>query len=126
MTGKNRLQSLSPGFLWEMGLAQTHGDTKYAPGNWHAGKEHREEYIGALLRHLLTYWAGETYDRETGLHHMAHLALSAMFLHWFDEGEELPQRTCLCVVCTTQAPGTSTVSTRARQEQLAVEQQLAG
>jgi hypothetical protein len=100
LTGKNRLQALQPAFLWEMGLAQTHGDTKYAPENWKDGKGHPEEYVGAILRHLLRYAAGEKLDPETGLHHMAHLALSAMFLHWFDNGDALPTRMCGCPVCT--------------------------
>lgn len=104
LKGKNRLQALVPSFLWEVGLAQTHGDTKYAPLNWQGGKDHPEEYHGAILRHLLHYMAGEKYDPETGLHHMAHLTCSAMFLFWFDNGDAIPARTCHCPACNPQAP----------------------
>ncbi len=98
--GRNRVHALLPGFLWEVAEVQTHGDTKYSPGNWKGGKDHPEEYIGAMMRHLLKYWAGETFDQETGFHHMAHITCSAMYLHWMDCGEGIPPRTCQCPVCS--------------------------
>ncbi len=102
VTGKNRLHALIPGFLWEVGQVQTHGDTKYAPENWKAGAFQKLEYIGAIMRHLLKYWSGETYDKETGLHHMAHICCSVMYLWWFDEGDTLPQRICKCEFCNKE------------------------
>ena len=95
--GKNHLGSLQPGFLWEMGLVVTHGDTKYARYNWKDG--HPQDYCDALLRHVLKYSAGETYDIETGLHHAAFVATNAMYLHWHDCGDVLPTRTCYCPHC---------------------------
>lgn len=97
--GKNHLQAMPPGFLWEIGAVMTHGDTKYAPENWKGGKDHPLEYIGAAFRHFLRYWAGEKRDPETGLHHLAHMVCSLMFLFWFDEGDSFPMRTCHCQHC---------------------------
>ncbi len=98
--GKNEVESIQPGFLWELGLVLSHGNTKYAKDNWQ-GMVDPTAYHGAILRHLLRYMAGEENDPETGLHHMAHLAASTMFLYWFDKGEEIdPQRRCHCHACT--------------------------
>ncbi len=97
--GKNQIQSLLPGFLWEVGQVMTHGNTKYSVDNWKGGAFHRMEYVGAAMRHLLKYWSGEKYDPETGLHHLAHMTCSLMFLWYFDEGDTLPSRMCRCEAC---------------------------
>lgn len=112
VTGKNELDDLSPGFLWEVGLVATHGNTKYRRGNWHAGERHT--YIAAITRHILKYAAacqgqGSFYDEETGLHHMAHVARNAEFLHWMDEGPGIPARVCQCPHC--QPAGTHCTAT---------------
>ena len=95
--GKNQLDDLSPGFWWEVGLVATHGNTKYSRGNWHDGVQ--STYVAAIMRHLLKYSAGTRYDAETGLHHMCHVARSAEFIHWLDEGPSIPTRTCQCPYC---------------------------
>jgi hypothetical protein len=33
----------------------------------------------------LKYHKGEIYDEESGLSHLCHIAINAMFLHWYDE-----------------------------------------
>ena len=95
--GKNQLDSLQPGFLWDMGLALTHGNMKYGKYNWQHGERH--DYVAALLRHTLQYLAGEVYDTETGLPHTAFIACNTMFLHWHDHGDTLPTHACYCPVC---------------------------
>lgn len=47
------------------------GAKKYADRNWEKGYAWSLSYA-ALLRHITAFWEGETFDRETGLHHMAH------------------------------------------------------
>jgi hypothetical protein len=104
LTGKNRLQELVPSFLWEMGLVQTHGDTKYAPKNWQdAGTTNPDDYYGAIMRHLLRYFSGEKHDSETGLHHMAAIACSAMYMYWHDCGDAIDiTRKCICPYCNKE------------------------
>lgn len=104
--GKNELDDLSPGFLWELGLVATHGNTKYRRGNWQAGE--RGVYIAAIMRHLLRFSAGEMEDSETGLHHMAHIARNAEFLYWHDRGDDIPGRACRCEHCANAHHSTST------------------
>ncbi len=96
-SGKSRLDLVVPAWLLEVGHVLSHGAIKYAANGW----QHvdAERYHAALLRHMLAYMAGEQLDPETGLHHMAHLACSAMFLHWFDCGSAIPSRTCQCPLC---------------------------
>ena len=127
LVGKCHVQSFVPGFLWEIGQVMSHGDTKYAPGNWQGGKEHPEEYIGALMRHVLRYWAGVKYDPETGLHHLAHAACSLMFLWFFDNGNIIPDRVCKCQVCLPQGGSVDTarVNYFAQQQSLLTPKDLA-
>ena len=107
--GKNQLSSLQPAFLWEMGLVLTHGNRKYDWYNWKNGNP--RDYHDAILRHSLRYASGATYDAETGLHHAVFIGANAMFLHWHDEGDALPNRTCQCSCCQPPTNGHSTNTT---------------
>lgn len=101
LTGKNRLQSILPSFLWEMGLCMTHGDTVYAPDNWKDPETSQQaDYVGAMLRHIMLYASGETYDRQTGLHHLAHAAASCQIAFYHDCGEMIVStHRCRCEKC---------------------------
>jgi len=55
------------------------GAGKYAPNNWRNGIKF-SRLISSTLRHVFAFARGETYDRETGLHHMAHAMCNCMFL----------------------------------------------
>ena len=56
--------------------------------NWRKGYEWSKSYA-ALMRHLTSHWAGETYDPESGLPHLAHAGCHIMFmLTWLDEQGE--------------------------------------
>ncbi len=99
ISGKCQVQYLIPSFLWEVGEVLSHGNKKYAPQNWQWGEHRPLEYIGAALRHLLKYWAGEKLDAETGLSHLAHATASLMFIFWYDNGDALTNRVCQCPMC---------------------------
>ena len=106
LANKNRLQSIAPGFLWELGLCMTHGDTVYAPKNWQDAKTtDPEDYIGAIMRHVMQYASGAGhYDQKTRLHHLAHAAASCMILYWHDRGDKIdPERWCGCGQCSQEA-----------------------
>lgn len=62
------------------------GATKYAPNNWQHVSDARTRYYDATMRHLSTWWQGETHDAESGLHHLAHAACCILFLLWFERG----------------------------------------
>lgn len=58
--------------------------------NWK--KVDPELYKDALVRHALSYVAGEKVDPDSGLPALAHLICDALFLIWFDlrEGQSSP------------------------------------
>ena len=58
----------------------TFGSIKYGDRNWELGMEWMR-LAGSISRHLEAWKAGETYDPESGLHHMAHICCDAMFLN---------------------------------------------
>lgn len=80
--GKPRLELVEPDFLIGLAEVLTYGAEKYGVGNWKKGFEEGRLY-GALLRHANAYWKGEFYDKDTGLHHMLHVAVNAMFIHYY-------------------------------------------
>jgi hypothetical protein len=48
-----------------------YGEKKYARGNYRKGAP-LTSYLDSALRHLLAYGSGETNDRESACHHLAH------------------------------------------------------
>lgn len=73
---------MDPEFIEEMSKVLTMGANKYAPENWKGLDPKR--LLAALYRHLLASHKGEIIDKESGLSHMAHVAVNAMFLFWFE------------------------------------------
>lgn len=57
----------------------TIGAKKYADRNWEKGISY-SRIIGALMRHLEAFRAGESYDSEGGQHHLASVAWCAFAL----------------------------------------------
>lgn len=55
------------------------GSKKYADNNWRKGYAWSLSFA-ALMRHAWKFWRGETYDPESGLHHMAHVVFHALSL----------------------------------------------
>lgn len=99
---KIRLELLPVRPLLDVGKVLTFGAKKYEARNWEKGFAWSRPYAAAL-RHLFAWWSGETYDKETGLNHLAHALCEIMFLlefsythvemddrvhHWSDEEME--------------------------------------
>jgi hypothetical protein len=102
--GKPRVSLLNPAWLWETAEVLSHGARKYGVENWR--KVEPQRYRDAALRHLLEYLAGIERDGETGLHHLAHLHCSIMFLWAFDQqGLEALSAHCECTVCANRLHG---------------------
>jgi hypothetical protein len=55
------------------------GARKYAARNWEQGMDWSRPY-GAALRHLMSWWAGEDFDRDSGRSHLWHAATNLFFL----------------------------------------------
>ena len=55
------------------------GAEKYGDHNWRNGLAHSRSYA-ALQRHLTAYWAGETFDPESGLSHLKHAIANLAFM----------------------------------------------
>lgn len=76
---KNQMQLIPEYPLEQIGKVMTKGALKYAPNNWRKGMPW-SEVEGSLQRHLALYKSGEDFDKESGVYHMAHVAVNAMFL----------------------------------------------
>mgnify|MGYP003638099833 CR=1 FL=1 len=70
-------------FIDEMVAVREMGTAKYAKWDWLNGLEY-SRYQDAIKRHLKAFNSGEDIDpEEGGRHHMAHIAISAMFIYTF-------------------------------------------
>ena len=77
--GKLPLDLWSPDAIEETAKVLAFGANKYEPYNWAKGIKYSRVF-SALLRHLWAFWRRERYDRETGIHHLAHAMCCLMFL----------------------------------------------
>lgn len=79
--GKNRMGLVLGGFmrgLKEVSKVGTYGANKYTDDGWKTLPKGVERYTDAMLRHLADEMSGETFDKDTMLHHAAHLAWNAL------------------------------------------------
>lgn len=77
--GKEPVDLIDPEFLLEVAATLHFGAEKYAPFNWMKGMRWSRP-LAALFRHLFAWMRGEEQDPETGLSHLAHVAVNVMFL----------------------------------------------
>lgn len=71
--------SLLPfGAVDEVVKTLTYGAKKYYRDNWKHVEDIR--YQAAAMRHFSAYMQGENHDPESGIHHLAHMAASILFL----------------------------------------------
>lgn len=82
-----RLDLVPPLFLEELGRVFGEGAKKYSDNNYLKGYEYRKS-LGAMLRHIMRWSAGEDIDPETKCHHLAHAAWHCSTLFTF-QGEGL-------------------------------------
>lgn len=92
-TGKARFDLLPVNAVNELTAVMTRGASKYAPRNWEKGMPWTE-VLASLERHLQAFKAGEDYDPESSLKHMAHVMANASFLTEYytiyPEGDDRP------------------------------------
>ena len=94
--GKDRFDLIDDWAEREFARALTWGATKYGDDNWREVSELQNRYFAALRRHINSRRRGEVYDKETGLHHLAHAMACLHFMlaadiqdHGADEDEYL-------------------------------------
>jgi len=70
----------------KVGICQGENNSVQITGdrNWEKGIKYSRVY-GALLRHVTSFWAGESVDPETGISHLAHAGCCLMFLLAFEQ-----------------------------------------
>lgn len=83
-SGKPEYGLLPPIILEEIVKVMTFGAQKYARDNWKYVEDGERRYFDALQRHVWAWKRGETYDPESGLHHLAHAGCCLMFLAELD------------------------------------------
>lgn len=73
--GKDQMELTERGFakaLREVARIGTYGAVKYTPDGWQEVPEGIRRYRNAASRHRNDFYQGETYDPESGYHHLAH------------------------------------------------------
>lgn len=88
--GKLRFDLVPPRPYVELVKVYTMGATKYIPRNWEKGMKW-SRVIAAMFRHIYKFLLGEVYDKESGLHHMAHVAFGCFAL--MEYGWQTPLKT---------------------------------
>lgn len=73
---KNRLELIPNEWINGLGKVLTMGAEKYDDNTWQNVK--MERYRGAMLRHV---FAEEEIDKESGLTHLLHIAVNALFIY---------------------------------------------
>ena len=87
-----RYDLIPTGPLKQLAEIYGYGATKYADRNWERGYDWSKSYA-ALQRHVNQFWAGESYDDETGLSHLMHAAFHCMAMtEWLETHPELDDR----------------------------------
>lgn len=82
-SGKARYDLLPPIALASLVDVYSFGAKKYAPNNWRKGMNW-SRCFASMCRHLFAWWRGEDFDKESGLHHLAHVAWGCFTLIEYD------------------------------------------
>lgn len=87
--GKPRMGLIPPQLLEGVGHVLSFGAQKYGDNNWKKGLSD-ENCMSSCLRHLMAFQDGEMYDKESGIHHLAHAACNLAFMLYFHNKNNLP------------------------------------
>jgi len=66
--------------LFQVGEVMRQGIRKYGLTNWRHDPITASVYYNAAMRHLMSWWDGESTDRESGQPHLAHAAACIFIL----------------------------------------------
>ena len=74
---KPGVSTVPPTAIMMLGAAMKHGAEKYGPFNYREESISMSVYYDAMWRHLMSWWDGEDFDTDSGLHHLAHVMAGA-------------------------------------------------
>lgn len=77
--GKLRYDLIPPHALEQVARVLTFGASIYGENNWRITKP-ESRYTAAAMRHGEAVRKGENFDKESGIHHLAHRICCDMFL----------------------------------------------
>lgn len=72
-TRKPGAQFIPPVAIVEESIVMALGASKYGPYNWNDDAVDCTTYYSAAMRHLMSWFAGEDIDPESGASHLAHV-----------------------------------------------------
>lgn len=90
-TGKIQTREIDPDFILGIGEVLTKSRAKYDAFNWQKDTPFSVPYE-SLMRHLMAYQKGEEFDKETGCHHLLHIATNVMFLYYHRNNTKMDDR----------------------------------
>lgn len=59
-----------------------YGAKKYGVSNWKKPDFEMSRAYNALLRHMIAFWNGEDFDKESGLSHLDHAMCNLLFMKY--------------------------------------------
>ena len=79
-------------FFYEAAAFQD-GQEKYGPYNWRKTNVRLSVFMDAALRHLLAYYDGENFAKDSGVHHLGHAkACIGIIIDGFESGVLIDDR----------------------------------
>lgn len=77
---KPRWDLLPYNAIEQIAIIMTQGAEKYGDYNWQ--KVEKERYQAAMMRHFCEYMNGNSLDKDSGMMHISHVLVNALFLVW--------------------------------------------
>lgn len=80
--GKPRFSLIPTVAIRQLIAVLEHGAQKYGKDNWQGANtpEGLDRYYCAMQRHMLEWQEGNNIDKDSGIHHMAHVMANAAFI----------------------------------------------
>ena len=97
--GKTRYDLIHTRSLKDLADVLTFGSKKYDDDNWMKVDNWKRRYDSAAMRHLQSWYSGDTLDEETGLPHLAHAMCCLMFLNELTK-TALDKEVGTCATCS--------------------------
>lgn len=82
--GKRRWSLLPLEVMREILAVWEHGAGKYGDENWKKCTNW-DRYYNAMMRHIEDWRCGEKLDKDSKLHHLAHIIVNAWILLWSEK-----------------------------------------